>query len=297
MAIPKSTAEQWAVLSAVVELGSYAKAAEALHRSQPAVSYAIANLQESLGVKLLEIQGRRAVLTAHGDTLLKRARSVLREIETVERLAQVLKQGWEPRLRLVVDAAFPRARLLEIVSEAQSRCADTQLQLEDAVLSGAEEAITEATADVVVTTLVPPGVLGTWLMDVTFIAVAHPGHKLFALEREIAADDLERHTQAVVRDSGRLHPRDAGWLGSISRCTVTSVESSLALVRAGLAFAWLPEHVVAASLEAGELRALPLVAGASRKVPLYLVLVKPALAGPAAQVVMESFHRHVPVIS
>jgi DNA-binding transcriptional LysR family regulator len=295
MSIPRSTAEQWAVLSAVVELGSYAKAADALHRSQPAVSYAIANLQESLGVKLLEIQGRRAVLSAHGDTLLKRARSVLREFETVERLAQVLKQGWEPRLRLVVDAAFPRARLLEIVSEAQSRCADTQLQLEDAVLSGAEEAITEGTADVVVTTAVPPGALGTWLMDVTFVAVANPSHELFALGRELTAEDLEHHTQAVVRDSGRLHSRDAGWPGSNTRCTVTSVETSLALVRAGLAFAWLPEHVVASSVGADELRALPLTAGGLRKMPLYLVLVKPALAGPAAQVVMEGFQRHIEI--
>ncbi|MDF3018938.1 MAG: LysR family transcriptional regulator [Steroidobacteraceae bacterium] len=296
MAVPKTSADQWAVLSAVVELGSYAKAAAALHRSQPAVSYAIANLQESLGVKLLEIQGRRAVLTAHGDTLLKRARSVLRELETVERLAQVLKRGWEPRLRLVVDAAFPRSRLLEIVAEAQARCADTQLQLEDAVLSGAEEAITEGTADVVITTQVPPGVLGTWLLDVTFIAVANPAHALFKDARDLDAADLERHTQAVVRDSGRLHPRDSGWLGSVSRCTVTSVEASLALVRAGLAFAWLPEQLVAEPLHAGELRALPLTAGATRKVPLYLVLVKPALAGPAAQVVMESFQRHIPAV-
>src|SRR5690242_17988341 len=145
MAIPKTSAEQWAVLSAVVEQGSYAKAAAVLHRSQPAVSYAIANLQEALGVKLLEIQGRRAVLTAHGDTLLKRARTVLRELDTVERLAQVLKRGWEPRLRLVVDAAYPRPRLLAIVAEAHARMGDVQLQLEDAVLSGAEEAITENT--------------------------------------------------------------------------------------------------------------------------------------------------------
>lgn len=294
MGIPRTSAEQWAVLSAVVELGSYAKAAAALHRSQPAVSYAIANLQESLGVKLLEIRGRRAVLTAHGDTLLKRARSVLRELDTVEQLAQVLKRGWESRLRLVVDAAFPRARLLEIVSEAQARCADTQLQLEDAVLSGAEEAITEATADVVVTSVVPPGVLGTWLMDVTFVAVARTAHPLFRDSRDLSAQDLEHHTQAVVRDSGRLHPRDSGWLGSNTRCTVTSVEASLALVRAGLAFAWLPEHLVAEPLRTGELRVLPLSAGVTRKIPLYLVLVKSALAGPAAQVVMESFQRHVP---
>ena len=84
-------------------------------------------------------------------------------------------------------------------------------------------------------------------------------------------------------------------MGSNTRCTVTSVESSLALVRAGLAFAWLPEHVAAASLNAGDLRALPLSAGGTRRVPLYLVLVKPALAGPAAQVVMESFQRHIGV--
>jgi DNA-binding transcriptional LysR family regulator len=291
---PKTSVDQWAVLSAVVELGSYAKAAEALHRSQPAVSYAIANLQESLGVKLLEIQGRRAVLTAHGDTLLKRARSVLSGLDTVEQLALVLQRGWEPQLRIVVDAAFPRARLLEIVSEAQGLCAGTQLQLEDAVLSGAEEAIADGSADVVVTTSVPTGVLGNWLMDVTFVAVAHPAHALLKTGRPLSASDLEAHTQAVVRDSGRRHPRDSGWLGSNTRCTVTSVETSLALVRAGLAFAWLPEHLVEAPVRAGELIALPLTAGGTRRIPLYLVLVKPELAGPAAQVVMEIFQRHVP---
>jgi DNA-binding transcriptional LysR family regulator len=294
MAIPKTSAEQWAVLSSVVEQGSYAKAAAVLHRSQPAVSYAIANLQESLGVKLLEIQGRRAVLTAHGDTLLRRARTVLRDLAAVESFAQVLKRGWEPELRLVVDAAFPRSRLLEIVHEVRGQCPDTQLQLEDAVLSGAEEAILDGVADVVVSTIVPPGVLGTWLLDVTFIAVASPQHPLARIDHPIGAGDLETHTQSVVRDSGRRNPRDSGWLGGNTRCTVTSVEASLAIVRAGIAYAWLPEHLVSGALAAGELRALQLAAGGTRKLPLYVVLVKPTLAGPAAHAVIESFQRHVP---
>jgi DNA-binding transcriptional LysR family regulator len=277
MTIPRTSAEQWAVLSAVVEHGSYAKAAAVLHRSQPAVSYAIANLQESLGVKLLEIQGRRAVLTAHGDTLLKRARTVLRDLADVETFAQVLKRGWEPELKLVVDAAFPRARLLSIIQEVRTTCADTQIQLEDAVLSGAEEAILDASADVVVSTIVPPGVLGAWLMDVTFVAVASAQHALSQLT-QVTAGDLEKHTQSVVRDSGRRNPRDSGWLGGNMRCTVTSVESSLALVRAGIAYAWLPAHLVVSDIASNELRALPLSAGGTRKLPLYLVLVKPTLA-------------------
>jgi DNA-binding transcriptional LysR family regulator len=293
-AIPRTTLEQWAVLAAVVDRGGFAQAANAIHRSQSAVSYAVARLQEELDVPLLAIEGRKAVLTPHGATLLKRARVLLRDSDTLERLALNLKQGWEPQLDLVVDAAFPRGRLMKIVAELQQLCPNTQLQLSDAVLSGAEEAIVDGRADVVVTTRVPQGFLGDVLMEVTFVAVARPDHPLFALERVLAPDDLARHVQAVVRDSGSKQPRDEGWLGAERRCTVGSVEASLATIRAGLAYAWLPEHLVSEHLRSGELRALPLAAGATRSLPLHLVLVRPELAGPAARAAVECFQRHVP---
>jgi DNA-binding transcriptional LysR family regulator len=290
----KTTLEQWAVLAAVVDRGGFAQAAQALHRSQSAVSYAVARLQEALDVPLLAIEGRRAVLTPHGQTLLKRARVLLRDVDTLEHLARNLKQGWEPQLDLVVDAAFPRERLMKIVAELQRSCPNTQMQLSDAVLSGAEEAITESRADVVVTTRVPPGFLGDFLMDVSFIAVAHPAHALFDVDPPLTTEDLARHVQVVVRDSGVRQPRDEGWLGAERRCTVSSVEASLATIRAGLAFAWLPEHVVAESLRGGELRALPLAVGGMRSLSLHLVLVRPELAGPAARAAVECFQRHVP---
>ena len=178
MNLPRTTLEQWAVLATVIDRGGFAQAAEALHRSQSAISYAIARLQESLGVPLLSPQGRRAVLTAHGETLLRRARPLLQELSTLEDLAHSLQRGWEPQLKLVVDLAFPRERLLRIVAELGAACPHTQLQLADAVLSGAEEAITTKSADVVVTSHVPAGHLGDFLLDVPFIAVAHPGHAL-----------------------------------------------------------------------------------------------------------------------
>jgi DNA-binding transcriptional LysR family regulator len=49
----KTTLEQWSLLQKVVELGSFAKAAEETHRSQSSVSYNLALLQERLGVALL----------------------------------------------------------------------------------------------------------------------------------------------------------------------------------------------------------------------------------------------------
>jgi DNA-binding transcriptional LysR family regulator len=297
VALAKTSLEQWAVLAAVVDEGSYAQAATALHRSQSAVSYAVGRLQEELDVPLLVIEGRKAVLTPHGQTLLQRARGLLRDMNTLELLACSLKQGWEAQLRLVVDAAFPREHLLKIVAELQQLCPNTQMQLSDAILSGAEEAIADGVADVVVTARVPAGHVGEFLVDVTFVAVARPEHALFAVGRDLSFEDLTRHVQVVVRDSGLKHPRDDGWLGAERRCTVSSIEASLATVKAGLAYAWLPEHVVAASLRDGTLKELPLASGRERRVPLYLVRVHSDVAGPAARAAVECFQRHIPVMA
>ena len=293
MSFTKTTLEQWAVLAAVIDHGGFAQAAAKLHRSQSAVSYAVGRLQEALDIPLLEVEGRRAVLTAHGRALLARARAIIQDLDTLERLARSLKQGWEPELKLVVDAAFPRPRLLEIVAELQRTCPTTQIQLSDAVLSGAEDAILQGSADVVVTSRVPAQFLGDRLLDVDFIAVARPDHALFGLDRDLTAEDLARHVQAVVRDSGSAH-RDEGWLGAEHRFTVSSMESSLATLLAGLAYAWLPRHMLEDLLREGRLKRLPLVSGGSRTVSLQIVVVRPELVGPAARAAVAAFGRTTP---
>src|ERR1700685_1406552 len=292
MAIAKTSLEQWAVLAAVVDAGGFAQAALALNRSQSAVSYAISRLQESLALPLLVVEGRKSVLTPHGRTLLNRARTLLKDLDTLEQLARSLEQGWEPELMLVVDAAFPRPRLLGIIAELQSSCPSTQIQLADVVLSGAEQAITEGSADLVVASRVPPGYLSDWLLDVNFIAVARADHPLLQLGRDLTTDDLAHHVQAVVRDSGTSHPRDEGWLGGERRFTVSSMDASLATILAGLAYAWLPDHMLVEQLRSGALRRLPLVSGASRNVSLHIVLVHANVLGPAARAAADAFHRH-----
>ena len=290
--LPKTTLEQWAVLAAVVDEGGFAPAALSLNRSQSAISYSIARLQESLDLALLVVEGRKSVLTPHGRTLLARGRALVKELDTLEALARSLKQGWESELKLIVDAAFPRARLLGIVAELQSSCPGTQIQVADVVLSGAEQAITEGTGDLVITSRVPPGYLSDWLLDVNFVAVARADHPLLSLGRELTSDDLVRHVQAVVRDSGTSQPRDEGWLGSERRFTVSSMDASLATILAGLAYAWLPEHLLVEPLLSGALRRLPLVSGGSRKVSLHIVLVHANVVGPAARAAADAFHRH-----
>jgi DNA-binding transcriptional LysR family regulator len=294
MAQLRSSVDQWHVLATVVDAGGFAQAAARLHRSQSAVSYSMAQLQESLGVRLLELHGRRAELTPLGRELLRRSRVIVDQFARLEALARSIDTGWESELRLVVDAAFPQALLLGVLAELQGSCPHTTISLADAVLSGAEEAITQGSADLVVTTRVPNGFLGDWLTDVAMIAVAAPTHPLQQLQRTLTLDDLTLHTQIVVRDSGREHVRDEGWLGAQHRWTVAGIEASRAAVLAGLAYAWLPSPLVAADIEQGRLKPLPLAVGGLRQMPLYVVLVKGEIAGPAARKALELLQRHLP---
>lgn len=286
MQIPRTTLEQWHVLQAIVEHGSFAKAAEALHRSQSSVSYMVARLQEQLDLPLLELEGRRARLTPAGLSLLNQAKALLEDARALEQQAKNLKAGWEAEIRLVVDGLFPRPLLTRVLGEINTGCPQSRLQLKETVLSGTDDALLNHEADVAVGTRVPPGFLGDPLMDIDFVAMAHPGHPLHRLGRELTPDDLARELHIVVRDSGTLD-RDDGWLGPARRWSVTNSSTRLALMRAGLGFGWIPLVQAGDDLAAGTLKPLPLREGRSRKRTLYLVLAEPRQAGPGARRVAE----------
>ena len=112
MKAPRVTLDQWRTLQAVVDHGGFAQAAEVLHRSQSSVSYTVARMQDQLGVPLLRIDGRKAVLTEAGGVLLRRSRQLVKQASQLEDLAHHMEQGWEAEVRLVVDAAYPNARLV-----------------------------------------------------------------------------------------------------------------------------------------------------------------------------------------
>ncbi|MDX3906387.1 MAG: LysR family transcriptional regulator [Pigmentiphaga sp.] len=279
----RTTLEQWRILQAIVDHGGYAQAAQALHRSQSSLSYMVAKLQEQVGVEILAIEGRKARLTEKGKVLLEEAIGLLNEARQLELLAQSLGKGREPEIRLVVDMAFPTPLLLRALTRFMEAAEQTRVQLSEVVLSGADEALVKGRADIVVGTRVPTGFLGDLILDIEFVAVAAPHHPLHGLSWSLTTEDLKKHMQVVIRDSGTVSPRDDGWLGAPRRWTVTGMETSLQMVCTGLGYAWLPRHLVATELAAGHLLELPLDKGGTRRVPLYLMFGNPSDVGPAAR--------------
>ena len=78
---------------AVCEELHFGRAAQRLHVTQPPVSLAIKELEEELGVKLLERTSRRMSLTRAGEDALHDARSVLTAADTMRRRAREVAQG------------------------------------------------------------------------------------------------------------------------------------------------------------------------------------------------------------
>lgn len=66
---------------AVAESGSFSRAAEQAHVSQPSLSQQIMKLEDELGARLFDRLGRSVRLTDLGKAFLPRARGVLRELE------------------------------------------------------------------------------------------------------------------------------------------------------------------------------------------------------------------------
>ena len=100
----------------VAREGGVSKAAETLRLAQPTVSAQVKMLEESVGERLFERQGRRLVLTGPGEQLLADCRNILGAVESLGERARllrredtgVLKVGATPQMIDGVFATFER---------------------------------------------------------------------------------------------------------------------------------------------------------------------------------------------
>lgn len=279
----KISLEQWRALVAVVEAGSYAAAAKAINKSASTLSYAIDRIETLLGLAVFRIEGRRAVLTAAGQTLYRRARALIDESGRVERMAQRLAAGEEAELRLAAEIIFPTWLLLDCLDRLSREFPEMRVQLHESVLGGTSELLTRGAVDLAIASSIPAGFVGDPLRRMRFIAAAAPHHPLHQLGRELTLDDLRDHRHLVVRDSGSQPAASEAYRVSERRWTVSSKATSIRAACMGLGFAWYAEGIIRRELDAGQLKPLPLTEGRERWATLYLVYADPDSAGPGAR--------------
>src|SRR6478752_9716743 len=103
--------ESLEILDAIERRGSFAAAADELHRVPSAITYSVRQLEDFLGVSVFDRRGHRAVLTAAGRELLAEGRRLLRAASDLECRVQQVARGWESELRIAVDTVIAVDRL------------------------------------------------------------------------------------------------------------------------------------------------------------------------------------------
>ena len=287
------TLEQWRCLVSVVESGGYAQAAAALHKTQSSVTYAVQKLEQLLGVRAFEIQGRKAVLTPVGRMLYQRARLLLEDAGGIERAARKVSAGWETQITLAVEAVFPIWLMLDCLDRFGTESPQTRIELLETVIGGTDEAILTGAADLAISPRVPPGFNGEPLFPARFIRVAHPDHPLHQLGREVTLRDLRKHRQLVVRDSGTQRDRSQASVEVARRWTVTNVSTAIGAVCRGYGFGLFPKDKIRDELAQGILKPLPMRGGGEFELQLYLLFVGPEATGPGTQRLAEIIREHV----
>jgi DNA-binding transcriptional LysR family regulator len=292
MAQPKISLDQWAALAAIVDEGGYAQASRRLHRTQSTITYTVQKLEDLLGVKVFEIQGRKAVLTPAGQVLYRRGKALVDDAARIERSATELARGWEAEISITVDTIFPTWLLLRCLALFGEEHPDTRIDVLEAVLGGTEEALLEGRVDFVIGGLVPGGFLGEPIMQVRFVCAAAPAHPLHGLGRPLTLDDLRQYRHLVIRDSGVNRSRNVVWLNE-QRWTVSNKATSIRAASMGLGYAWYAAENIREELDAGTLVPLPLAEGGERYATLYLIFADREVAGPGARRLAEILREKV----
>ncbi len=246
------------VLDAIARKGSFAAAAEELHRVPSAITYTVQKLEQDLDVQLFDRSGHRARLTRAGEELLREGRHLLRAATDIECRVQRIAKGWETELRIAYNDIIPGERLCPLILEFYREGAGTRLRLSAEILEGCWDALFSGRADLVIgaPSEIPPepGVATRPFGEIEFVFAIAPDHPLAEAPEPIAVSDILQHRIVVAADSSRnLPPRSVGLSNGQDTLTVPTMQAKLETQAAGLGVGFLPINMAAPAIAAGRL--------------------------------------------
>jgi LysR family transcriptional regulator, hydrogen peroxide-inducible genes activator len=235
---------------AVVEAGSFSRAAEQSHVSQPSLSQQIMKLEDELGARLFDRLGRSVRLTETGQTFLPRARAVLRELEAARGDVTEQKDSVGGAVTIGVIPTVAPYYLPQRLTRFSRKYPQVRLTVVEEITPLLLEQVRASKVDLAILALPIRGhEFETFpLLTERLFAALPPGHK-FAKRRMLPLKDLRtqpflllrdghcfRDTAVAACDRARLNPQIIFESGQFS--------SLLSMVGAGMGVSIVPEMAI-----------------------------------------------------
>jgi DNA-binding transcriptional LysR family regulator len=258
MSTTKLSLDALLVLDAIARKGSFAAAADELHRVPSAITYTVQKLEQDLDVLLFDRSGHRARLTRGGEELLREGRQLLRAAGELESRVQRIAKGWETELRIAYNDFIPHEKLWPLIAQFDREQSGTRLRLMGEVLGGCWDALFAGRADLIIGAPgdTPPesGAAVRPFGEMRFIFVAAASHPLAQAEEPIPTTEILQHRIVVAGDSSRsLTPWTAGLSVGQDTLTVATMQAKLEAQIAGLGVGYLPVNLAGPAIADGRL--------------------------------------------
>jgi DNA-binding transcriptional LysR family regulator len=244
MALDLSELRSFVVLANYLHFG---QAAEALHLSQPALTKQMQRLESKVTGPLLIRGYRRVTLTPAGEILRDRARSLLREAETVEQMTRLAVNGKAGLLRIGFGIASLAAGLPDILTRFRHDFPEVQVSMRDMSTPNQIEALEQGDIDVgfVRLPVESSSLVTVPILEETFVAAIPRGmsyRKGLASLRNEPFVVISRNTSISYFDHLVLTCRAAGFSPRIVQ-EVNELFTVLSLVRGGVGVSLVPRSV------------------------------------------------------
>lgn len=254
----KISLEALEVIDAIARKGSFAAAAESLHKVPSAITYTVRNLESAMGVALFNRSGHRAILTEAGEELLREGRHLLRAANELELRVKRVATGVETELSIALSDLFRIEAVYPILQDFYAEGFGTRIRLLHEVFGGSWDALISGRADISIGAPGegPPGggYSSRALGNLEFVFAISPLHPLAQLPEPLQNEDIRQYRSISAADSSRnLPPRTSGILSGQDVLTVPDMRSKLAAQIAGLGVGYLPRRLAKEHAGKGEL--------------------------------------------
>ena len=224
------------------------KAAEELHVAQSAVSRQIHRLEEELGVRLFMQKGRNVQLTPVGQLFLRRAESILQDLD---RAVSEIHEFMDPEfgeIRLGFPHSLGIHLIPQVIAAFRVRHPNVKFRFRQGMFASLIRDVIEAEVDLAFISPLPDKnerVCGEIVLTENLYAILPTSHPL-AGEQEIELSQLKDDTFVLFRDGYSLRPivwdacRAAGFVPRIG-FEGEETDTIRGLVAAGMGVSLLPE--------------------------------------------------------
>lgn len=281
------TIDQVLVFHEIVRLGSFKAAAAELHRTQPAISFAIKKLEEELEAPLFDRSGYRPVLTEQGRAFYERSQQVKQSMEEITHLAQSFKNKEEPEISLSVDGISPLPVLLKHFKKFGQRFPNTKLNLSLDILSEVERKVLGREAQFGITHFISESSALEIVPIATIEMVPVINPELFKEAKVKGEDDLLKIDQIVVADPNPKSNVNFGLMSGGKKWRLKDSNFKRELLLAGMGWGHLPLHTIEGEIRTGKLMVMEFDHIRPRSLDIKLIRLRNRPLGVVARTLWE----------